>query len=450
MAQRKPLGLRTYLMRYLLVAFAGTLAVIALGVGVFLLAMATGVVLPANAGEIAAAREATTLSERGSFDPDIDAQLYDYAYFDKNGEVAATSLSDKALAQAQARYANRGASYANARYVDFPDGSSALLAWSYALPFSNPALRSFIPDATFALGALVLAGLIGIYLLLARTMSRKLDAKLELVEAASAQIAEQNLDHPIPAASGIKEFDHALASMDDMRKALGKSLAEQWESEQQRKEEITSLAHDIKTPLTVINGSAELLLEDALDDEQQRLAASILDAGQKTRRYVTALQQVSRLDATEKTVEDITLENLIQGILATLAPLARKKQISLDVLSPVSPRALRAYPSVLVRALTNIGENAVRFTPDKGHIVLTVEQSSDTTTFTFDDEGPGFSTEAIEHAHEMFWQQDKSRSDQQHYGMGLAIATKAAALHNGHLKLEAGSRGARVRLVICG
>jgi len=286
------------------------------------------------------------------------------------------------------------------------------------------------------------------FLLFVRVMGRNLGKKLALVETASEQIAGQNLDIPIATSAGIKEFNHALQSMDNMRSALKDALIRQWDSEQQRKQEIAALAHDIKTPLTIINGNVELLLEDALEAEQATLVNSIYSAGMRAQQYVSALQQVSIIDIDNEEMEQMDVIPMLDELNAVLSPLAKDKSISLEYVYSGNLRQIMVYPSMLVRALINIVENAIRFTENGGHITISIFQNEQETLFSVQDQGPGFSKTAVHHAKEMFWQQDISRTGSQNYGIGLSIAEKVAQKHSGQLFLENTSQGGCVKFVI--
>lgn len=447
MAKRKAVSLQRYFERSLFLVAAGTVVIIAAGVLMFLGAMRLGIMYPANAAETAARMEIERVNETGSFDISAETFLYDYVSFDKDGAVVASSFDDDTLIKEVALHADRTLAYADAEYVSLEEGRSILFVWSYKVLFANAALRSLLPDATVVFVVLTLVVLVVFYVLLARAITRRLSKRLALVEAASGQIASQDLESPIVASSGIKEFDRSLQSMEDMREALKESLTQQWESEQKRKEEIAALAHDIKTPLTIINGNAELLMEDALSEEHGQLVQAIHEAGVKSRHYVSALQETSRADLVNEELKELKPGSLMDDVLATLEPLTYAKGITLNlVLADTQP--LCGYSFILTRALVNIGENAMRFTPQKGSIDLIVKQTPTATTFVFEDEGPGFSAEAIKHAHEMLWQEDKSRTSRENSGMGLAIAAKAAALHQGTLSLSNTKKGGQVCLTV--
>lgn len=448
MEKRKVIGLKNYFTRTLLLFFIGILSILVLAFLILLLCLETGVIAPANAGEKEARAEMNRQSKFGVFTGDLEPAFYDYIYFDEAGNVLASSLEGNTLLKESSRYKADNITYGNGNYVFYEDGSRCLFTWRYVAAYTNPTLRNILPNAELIM--MLFAGIASVlfFLLFARGMGRKLGNKLALVETASEQIAAQNLDIPIATSAGIKEFNHALQSMDDMRSTLKDALIKQWESEQQRKQEIAALAHDIKTPLTIVNGNAELLLEDSLVEEQAKLVNSIYRAGLRVQQYVSALQQVANLDLDSEESEQISVVSLLDELNTVLSQIAKEKSITLDYMYGENLRNIAAFPMMLARALINIGENAIRYTVAGGRITISVCQNERETLFSVYDQGPGFSKTAIHHAKEMFWQQGKSRTGNSNYGIGLAIAEKAAKKHSGQLLLENTSQGGCVRFII--
>lgn len=448
MEKRKAIGLKGYFTRTLLLFFVGIVVIFALAFIILFLCMEAGVIAPANAGETEAKVEIARQSELGMFSNDLEPTLYDYIYFDKEGKVRASSLEESALSRKISRYTPDNVTYGTGVYVFYEDGSRCLFIWRYEASFTNPTLQNMLPGAERMMLLLAGAASVLYFLLFVRGMGRKLGNKLALVETASEQIAQQNLDTPIATSAGIKEFNHALQSMDNMRSTLKDALIKQWESEQQRKQEIAALAHDIKTPLTIINGNAELLLEDGLAEEQAKLVNSIHSAGLRAQRYVSALQQVSIIDIDNEEMEQMDVVSMLDELNAILSPLAKDKSISLEYVHSENLRQIMVYPSMLARALINIVENAIRFTETGGHITISICQNERETLFSVQDQGPGFSKTAVHHAKEMLWQQDTSRTGNRNYGIGLSIAEKVAQKHSGQLLLENTSQGGYVKFII--
>ena len=448
MEKRKAISLRSYFTAMLLLFFVGIVAIFALAIAALMLCMRAGIVVPANSGEKEAQAEIIRQSESAAFTHDLAPSFYDYIFFDENGNVAASSLEGGALSRALERYKQENVSYGTGTYVFYGDGSRCLFIWRYEAGYKSSSLRKNLPNAEQMTLVVTVCASILFFLLFVRGMSRKLGSKLAFVESASNQIAGQNLDTPIDSAAGIKEFNHALKSMDDMRSALKDALIGQWEAEQQRKQEIAALAHDIKTPLTVISGNAELLLEEDINAEQSALVNSIHKAGTRAQQYMSALQQISVMDMRGEKAEKMEIMPMLNEIDAFLSPLASDKAISIEYTCGENLHTLTACYDLLTRALSNILENAIRFTKTGGKITISVCQNEEETLFSIQDGGPGFSKAAMQHAKEMLWQQDASRSGSRNYGIGLFVAEKVAKKHQGQLILQNTPQGGCVKLRI--
>lgn len=448
MEKSRELSLHAYFTRSLLLAVLGVLGIAAAVLGLFMFSIQAGLVYPANAGETQARAEMNHQRETGQFTAGLQPVLYDYVYFDAGGNVVESSLPPSKAAQSAALYPDKAVAYTTAAYLVHQNGASSLFIWNYKVVFANTLLRRLLPSVELLMIVVGICLELVFFVAYVGRISRNLACRLALVQTASDQIGEQNLDTPIATNVGIREFSQVLRSMENMRQALKASLTRQWKAQQQRKQEIGALAHDLKTPLTIINGNAELLLEEPLDTEQAKLAASIHAAGSRAQQYVSALQQVSSLETMEEAASKTAVDGLLHELQTALLPMAKAKGVSLILgeLPHFSP--IKARPLALSRGLINIGENAIRFTPAGGQVKVSATQTENTTTFAIEDEGPGFSPEALAHASEMFWQQDKSRTATGSYGMGLAIAAKVAGGHKGKLLLDNTPAGGRVQLVV--
>lgn len=447
MEKRVKIGLQTYVTRSLLLLMLGAGVILALWVVLFIIGLSTGFIAQANAGETQARAAMDDLRLQGRFTPP-PAGLYDYVYFTPDGSVAQSSLTGEALAQQLARYGDRDAVYYTGTYLTFDDGSSCLFCWEYHASFINPTLQRWFPRVEVLFGVAIFISLVVFFLWYVRALSRQLRGRLVMLNRASEQITAQQLDQPIEAQAGIREFDESLQSMDVMRVALRQSLTEQWRAQQQRRQQIAALAHDIKTPLTVIGGNAELLLEEELPPQQHRMVQSINTAAEHTRQYVEALQQISANAQGGEAPRQVTIEYIMRECSAVLAPLAAAKQVRLAIKLQNPAQQLQVYPMMLMRALENIGQNAIRFAPPDSTVQLQVVQKGKGAVFTVQDEGPGFSSRALLHATELFWQQDESRTGTGHYGLGLAVAAEVAHAHGGGVQLQNTDKGAKVTLTV--
>src|SRR5699024_1790175 len=119
-------------------------------------------------------------------------------------------------------------------------------------------------------------------------LRRYLASRLRLFGEVSQKIGARELDFTVPHA-GIREYDQALEAMEHMREALYNSLSSQWAARQEREGEIGALAHDLKTPLTLIRGNGELLLEEDLSEDCREMAETIVSSSRRAEDYVAGL-----------------------------------------------------------------------------------------------------------------------------------------------------------------
>lgn len=148
---------------------------------------------------------------------------------------------------------------------------------------------------------LTLCGLTALALIVLTTLhySRRLGRAADKLARAGAMIAAGELERGDFTATGVRELDGAMDAMRTLKETLSGSLRAQWRLEQQRAEQIAALAHDLKTPLTVIGGNAELLAEEPLSARAQGYVAAIRRSGGRAEGYLKALRQAAGADGPE-------------------------------------------------------------------------------------------------------------------------------------------------------
>lgn len=113
----------------------------------------------------------------------------------------------------------------------------------------------------------------------------------------------------------MKEIDDCLSSIDEMRNALKDSLEKQWRAEQEKNRQMSALAHDIKTPLTVVRGNAELLSETKLTEEQKSYIEYIANSALQMQNYVQTLIEVTKsAEGYQYIPETIRIEDILEDI----------------------------------------------------------------------------------------------------------------------------------------
>lgn len=450
---KKPkMRLRTFFLQYLLFLSIGTILLLVLLLGLFTAAFSFHVVLPANYAEkeIAAAKE--QLAAGGSLAPDFAPKLAEYAVFTAEGKLLSGNLSAQEAAHTWGRL-QQDKSPDSYFYTSFRHGEE-IWAFRYTLKpqYASPWMRSHLPNLEllgillFVLGILLLAAV------LAARFGRKLTQKMAGLQEATENIRRENLEFTVQP-SGIREIDEVLASLEQMKDALHTSLKRQWELERSRREQISALAHDIKTPLTIIRGNAELLQETVQDEVQREYNGYILQSAEDIETFVQEVIDLSSLQsaAVQRKVP-VRLREFLAELENQLRALSTGKSIAVQVHTQEPlPESIAIDKELLQRGIVNVIANAVEHTPPHGSVTLEVRSDQTDVYFTVTDTGPGFSAVDLREAATQFYIGDRSRTSGRHHGMGLYIAASAAQQHGGTLALEnAPSGGGRVTLSVAG
>lgn len=449
MAKRKLTSLRTVLLRYLFLCGGGCALILVLWWVIFMQLINIGFLLPAvaSAQACADARETVASMTADTFDSLQISDLCRWAVV-QNDTVLQTNMDDRHLKIALNAF-HGGSGNPGYQYdVKMADGSFCLLQYDYATPYADPALRDTLPDFQTCY-ILLLAVLILVWLgwQTHRTV-RVFAAETACLHRAVDAIAAQQPERIDAYGARLREFSATLHAMQTMGRELTDSLQSQWRMEQQRAEQIAALTHDLKTPLSIIQGNADLLAEDALSADQQTQVEAILRGTDRAQQYLAALRTACAPPATGETFPSHTL---VSALAETARALCAPAGVQL-ILNEQWQGTLCAAQRDLLRAAENLLDNAVRYTPRGGTVTLLVTKEKQDFILRVTDTGPGFTPEALAKAGEMLYT-DAARSDAAHQGLGLYFARKVAQSHGGVLVLSnlpaAHGACAELRLPIC-
>ena len=220
-----------------------------------------------------------------------DDFLAEYALFGRNGEVLESNVEGKKL-EVLTGFLQNGASNIDVSRHIYADGSTVIFRWKYRAEFADPVLRNMLPPFEYLWLTTLGAALVLCLLFNTLWLRRRLAEKLKLFSEVSEKVGAQELDFVIPHA-GIREYDQALGAMEHMREALYSALSSQWAAQQEREAEIAALAHDLKTPLTLVGGNAELLLEEELPESSRKMVETIMASNNRAKQYVACLLETS-------------------------------------------------------------------------------------------------------------------------------------------------------------
>ena len=451
MAKRKLTSLRSVLLRYLFLCGGGCALILVLWWVIFMQLINSGFLLPAvaSAQACADARETVAAVTAETFDSNQISDLCRWAVV-QNDTVLQTNMDDRHLKIAlNAFHGSGNLGYTQYQYdVKMADGSFCLLQYDYATPYADPALRDTLPD--FQTCYMLLLALLVIAWLGWQTHCtvRVFAAETACLHRAVDAIAAQQPERIDADGARLREFSATLHSMQTMGRELTDSLQSQWRMEQQRAEQIAALTHDLKTPLSIIQGNADLLAEDALSADQQTQVEAILRGTDRAQQYMAALRTAC---APPATVETFPSHTLVSELAETARALCAPAGVQL-ILNEQWQGTLCAAQCDLLRAAENLLDNAVRYTPRGGTVTLLVTKEKQDFVLRVTDTGPGFTPEALAKAGEMLYT-DAARSDAAHQGLGLYFARKVAQSHGGVLVLSnlpaAHGACAELRLPIC-
>jgi len=280
--------------------------------------------------------------------------------------------------------------------------------------------------------AVLLAGLSAgvVALLLGFVVFRSITAPLNRLRRAAHSVASGDLAQRVEIRSGdeIAELGAAFNSM-----------AENLERDEQLRREMTAdIAHELRTPLSVIQGNLEAVLDGVYPADAEHIQPA-LDQAQLLARLVEDLRTLALAEAGQLSLERRSIDavELIRRVVASFEPKAADKHVTLSTHAPDSLLGVRADGQRVAQVLTNLLGNALRYTPQDGHVDVRLSTQDKSILVTVSDTGPGISAQDLPHVFDRFYRADKSRSREGGgSGLGLAIARSIVEAHGGRIWAE--------------
>ena len=282
-----------------------------------------------------------------------------------------------------------------------------------------------------AAGAIVIALFLGA--LLARTISRP----VRELTAATQIVAQGELGHQVPVRSK-DELGQLAASFNQMSADLAQSTA-------LRRQMTADIAHELRTPLSVIRGYTEALSERKLEGTPETFDI-LHEETQHLSRLVDDLRTLSLADAGELplTRRIAAPQALLERAASAYAVQAQRQKVSLQVEADQGLPEVEVDPDRMAQVLGNLVSNALRYTPAGGEILLSAYRCSerigdhlDTLRLGIRDTGAGIAPEDLPHIFDRFYRGGESRyKEQGESGLGLAIAKSLVEAHGGTISVE--------------
>nr|WP_207757823.1 HAMP domain-containing sensor histidine kinase [Clostridium botulinum] len=414
----------------------------------FIIGLKNGMILPANYYEQMVEKNKNQIMVAEEVSEFIPEEC-NYVVYDLNGKIIISNVSEKNALKIWRVIEEDRISYGSNYYKIIPrENEVCAIGYKLTAQFSNPILRKYLPSAEWCPVILFIITFILGVIILSKCFSKRVSKEMKVLKDVTENIQMENLCFKTEE-SNIIEINEVLLALDKMKSELNNSLDKQWKLEESRKEQIAALAHDIKTPLTIIKGNSELLNELNLNSDQVIFNGNILGEVKNMEYYIKSLIEIMK---SEKEVmlkkENVNLKIFINEIIEQGILLIKDKQIKLTNEVKTNIEIINVDRVSLKRAIINIITNAIDYCPIKGEILFSVDSNNEYISFTIEDNGRGFTKEELDSATEQFYQGDKSRNSKNHYGMGLYITRNIIKKHGGNLILENSKEMGGAKVVI--
>ena len=204
----------------------------------------------------------------------------------------------------------------------------------------------------------------------------------------------------------------------------------------QREDVVSIVSHDLRNPLGVVLAAADLLLDLPLDDiERRRQAQVIRRSGERMQSLIEDLLDVARIEAGAFVVHLSTEELLpiLQEVHSVFEEQASKRGIRLEIAECLGEPKARIDRDRIIQALANLLDNALRMTPEGGHVLLGANEQGESVELTVSDSGPGIELDLLERLFDRFAQSSSTGGGA---GLGLAIVKGVAEAHGGEVAVR--------------
>jgi signal transduction histidine kinase len=261
-------------------------------------------------------------------------------------------------------------------------------------------------------------------------LSRGISAPLSKLAAAARSIGARDLS-PRVALNGSQEIRDVAQAFNEMAADL--QNAETW-----RKNLLADVAHELRTPLSVLQGNLQAILDDVYELDKIEIAR-LYDQTRQLSRLVDDLRELAQAEANQLDLNltEINLGNLAADIAATYVPIADSVGVALKTWILEGLPVIQGDRPRLTQCLQNLLTNAVRHTPTGGEINLTIGQNAETLEIQIADTGSGIAPEHRPYIFDRFYRADPARARETGgTGLGLAITRAIIQAHGGQIWVE--------------
>ncbi len=238
---------------------------------------------------------------------------------------------------------------------------------------------------------------------------------------------------------------HGPLEVQELTRAFNSMIARMQASQKSQREFVANVSHELKTPLTSVQGFAQALLDGTADSDEARQQAAqvIYDESGRMHRMVLDLLDLARLDAgtANITMSPVNMSAILNAVAEKFTPQLQRAGVKIKVDVDANLPTITADGDRLAQVFTNLVDNALKFTPRNG--LITLELSSfgclmNEIQISVSDTGAGIPAEALPHIFDRFYQADPARRGGEKHGagLGLAIAHEIVPAHGGRISVR--------------
>lgn len=424
---------------YIIIFFVLTVIQVLVFNTLFQIGINAGAVVPANYSEKIIERNASEIAIINIEQvQNLIPENCVYAIYDLSGDIIKSNINNNFAKEMWSMVSNSQLNGKGYYYKFIMRNNNQICIVGYTLNsvFINKYMNKYLPAPDLCLIFLFFIVFLIQMIIISKKFGKRLSKEMKILNETTHNITMENLDFKIDYGN-IKEINNVLTALDKMKNQLSDSLQRQWHIEEMRNSQIGALAHDIKTPLTIIKGNSELLGELDLNSEQKVFNDGIQSEINTMENYLKVLLEIMNSDknlSMEKQI--VNTFEFINEISNAAISICSYKKVQLVKEIKELPSEINIDPNLIKRSLVNIISNSVDYSPSESELLLSISTYKNYIEFNIEDNGRGFTEEEIKYATEEFFQGDKSRNSKNHYGMGLYIANKFILEHKGKLILS--------------
>jgi len=258
------------------------------------------------------------------------------------------------------------------------------------------------------------------------------------------KFSEGDLSSRIPIRSK-GELAELSVTFNKMADTIFRNMEELKEVDKLRRDLIANISHDIRTPISIIHGYIETLImkHDTLDAQKQtEYLNTIIKSTERLKRLMTDLFELSKLESRQikPKMESFFMFDLLQDLSRKYKLLAQERNIELETELPTKMTVVYADIALIERALQNLIDNALNYTPEKGKVRIKMEESSRHVNVSVMNTGPGIASEELSRIFDRYYKVESNKSSRG-TGLGLAIVKNILEIHQSDIHVESEAKG---------